>query len=59
MRIVLLAIHQHRDYCEGRQDAQRNAEPCPERMVPLFGQEPVEQRPSEIDEDDGYKNHDF
>jgi len=59
MRIILLAIHQHRDHCEGRQDAQRNAEPCPERMVPLFSQESIKQRPSDIDQDDGHKNRDF
>ena len=59
MRIVLLAIDQHRDHRERRQNAQRDAEPRPGRMVPLFSQEPVEQRPSEIDQDDGHKNHDF
>lgn len=59
MRIILFAVHQHRDHRERRQNAQRDAEPRPERMVSLFGQEPVEQRPSDIDQDDGHKNRDF
>ena len=59
MRIILLAIDQHRDHRERRQDAQRDAEPRPERVVPLISQESVEQRPPEIDEDDGHKNRDF
>lgn len=59
MGVILLAVHQHRDYGERRQDAQRDAEPRPERVVPHPRQEPVEQRPSDIDEDDGHQYHDF
>ena len=59
MRIVLLAIDQHRDHCKRRQDAQRDAEPRPERMVSLFSQESIEQCPSDIDQNDGHKNHDL
>ena len=59
MGIVLIAVHQHRNHRKRRHDAQRDTKPCREGMVLQLGQEPVEQRPPEIDEDDGHKNHDF
>lgn len=58
MVVVGFAIYQHRKHREWRQYAQRDTEPHPEGVVPLIGQEPVEQRPSKIDEDDGHKNYD-
>ena len=59
MGIILFAIYQHRNHRERRQYAQRDAEPRPKGVVPQLGQKPVEQRPPDIDQNDGHKNHDF
>lgn len=58
MVVVGFAIYQHRNHGKRRQDAQRDSEPRPEGVVPLISQESIEQRPSEIDEDDGHKKYD-
>ena len=59
MVVIGFAQHQNGDQRERRHNAQRDAEPRPKRVVANPGQEPIEQRPSDINEDNGDKDHDI